>query len=84
MCILRSDLLCRRSRTAVVYFLGTVVLSGSLSLVVLSLSCLTISLDVFGLLAVVAYVFIAGLAATREVLGPREELWLRWCRSPVS
>ena len=60
--ILRSTPFCRGSRTAIVHFLGTIGLSGSLSLLVLSLESPTIRLDVSGLLAVVADPLVTGLA----------------------
>ena len=65
MRILRDGSFCRRSRTTVVHFLGTVGLSGSLSLLVLSLESRTMSLDVSGLYAVVADSLVTGLAPTQ-------------------
>ena len=55
---------CRRGRTTVVHFFGSVRLSGSLSPLVLSLESTTTSFDVSGLLVVVADALVAGLAPT--------------------
>ena len=71
MRVLGDGPFCRRSQTTVVYFLGTVGLSGSLSLLILSLESPTISLDVSG-------IFATDWLRLREVLGPLEELRLRF------
>ena len=64
VCILRTDPFCRRSGTTIVHFFGTVGMSSSLSLLVHSLKCPIISLNVSGLLLVVADPLVAGLAPT--------------------
>ena len=64
MRILRDGPFHRRSQTTIVYFLWTLRLSGSRSLLILSLECPTISLDVSGLLAVVADSFVVRPAPT--------------------